>query len=102
LKLFCLVFLFLATAAFAQAPAAERLTENPVYRKDCAKCHGKTAGGRHFGGPSLVSEKTAGMSADELRDIIRDGKHRMPKFENKLTSNQIDTLVGEIQALKPK
>jgi hypothetical protein len=49
---------FVVTAAFAQTPSSgTKLTEHLVYKKDCAKCHGKTAEGRHFGGPSLISNK---------------------------------------------
>ncbi len=91
--------LFALTAA-AQNPPAATLTENPVFQKNCAKCHGKTAEGRHFAGPSLVSEKTTSTSADELRDIITSGKHHMPKFAGKLTPEEIDTLVQQIAAAK--
>lgn len=88
-----------AVAAFAQTPSsATSLIENSVYQTNCAKCHGKTAEGRHFAGPSLVSEKTTGASADELRDIITKGRHRMPKFVNKLTPEEINTLIEEIKA----
>jgi mono/diheme cytochrome c family protein len=107
LKIFQLMFLFVLlfafVAAFAQTPQSDAgLTENPVFQKDCAKCHGKTAKGRHFAGPSLVSEKTAATSADELRDIITNGKHRMPKFAGKLTPEEIDTLVRQIKAANKK
>ena len=87
-------------AASAQTPPAATLTENPVFQKDCAKCHGKTGEGRHFAGPSLVSEKTTSASADELRDIITNGEHHMPKFAGKLTPEEIDTLVQQIQQIK--
>jgi mono/diheme cytochrome c family protein len=80
-----------------QAPASG-LTDNPVYKKDCAGCHGKTAEGRHFGGPSLVSDKVAGASADQLRDMITNGKGRMPQYASKLTSDKIDLLVQQIQS----
>jgi cytochrome c6 len=73
------------------------LTDNPVYKKDCAGCHGKTAEGRHFGGPSLVSDKVAGASADHLRDLITNGKGRMPSYAGKLTSDKIELLVQQIQ-----
>jgi mono/diheme cytochrome c family protein len=76
------------------------LTENPVFQKNCAKCHGKTGEGRHFGGPSLVSEKTTSTPADELRTIVSNGKHHMPKYAGKLTPEEIDTLVQEIKASK--
>src|SRR5579862_9688787 len=87
----------------AQTSSAQgTLTENPVFQKSCGKCHGKTAEGRHFGGPSLVSEKIADASADDLRNIISNGKHRMPKFEGKLTPEEIDTLVQQIRMLNKK
>jgi mono/diheme cytochrome c family protein len=93
----CLVLFALAGAA--QTPPAT-LTENPVFEKNCAKCHGKTAEGRHFAGPSLVTEKTTSTSADELRDIITNGKHHMPKFTGKLTPEEINALVDQIKAAK--
>ena len=91
---------FVPVAAAQTPPASHGLTENPVYQKDCAKCHGKTGEGRHFGGPSLVSEKAAATSSDELRSIIANGKHHMPKFEGKLTAEEIDTLVRQIKQSK--
>jgi mono/diheme cytochrome c family protein len=97
----CSVTFALATALGQTTPAAS-LTDNPVFQKDCAKCHGKTAQGRHFGGPSLVSEKVAAASADELRGMIANGKGHMPKFGGKLTPEQIDALAEEIRAVNRK
>ena len=74
------------------------LAQNSVYQSNCAKCHGKTAGGRFMAGPSLVSGKATSLSADELRDIITKGKHHMPKFEGKLSANDIDALVDQIHS----
>jgi mono/diheme cytochrome c family protein len=96
--------MFLALVAVsAQTPPSEAtLTTNPVYENHCAKCHGKTAEGRHFGGPSLISEKTAATAADDLRNIITNGKGRMPKYAGKLTSEEIDTLVQQLRSNKSK
>jgi mono/diheme cytochrome c family protein len=79
------------------------LTNNPVYQKNCAKCHGKTAEGRHpFGGPSLISAKATGTSAEDLRTIVTNGKGHMPKYGGKLATDQIETLIEEIRAAAPK
>jgi mono/diheme cytochrome c family protein len=95
--------LFALTAASAQTPPSDAtLTANPVYQKNCAKCHGKTAEGRHFGGPSLVTDKTTAASSDDLRNVITDGKGHMPKFAGKLTSAEIDTLVEQLKASSKK
>ena len=98
-----IAFSFLALTTFAQTPPVEAgLRANPVYVKNCAKCHGKTAEGRHFGGPSLISDKTAAASTEDLRNVIANGKGHMPKFAGKLTAEEIDTLVLQIQALNKK
>src|SRR5580704_17561218 len=66
--------MFASAAASAQTSSGNNLLENPVFKTNCAKCHGKTAEGRHFGGPSLVSDKTKAASDGELREIITNGK----------------------------
>jgi len=95
---------FLAlTPTFAQTPPTDAgLLANPVYVKSCAKCHGKTAEGRHFGGPALISAKTAASSPEDLHNIIATGKGHMPKFADKIAAEQIDALVREIQLLNKK
>lgn len=99
---------FFALAAFAQAPpSGTGLTANPVFEKNCEKCHGKTAKGRRFGGPSLISPKTAGMSGEQLHSTIANGKghipkFHMPKFRSKLSPEEIDTLVRQIRAMNEK
>ena len=95
-------YCFFTPALFAQSSAGAGLVENPVFHKSCAKCHGKTAEGRHFGGPALISDKTKAMSDDELRNIISNGKGRMPKYASKLSSEEISTLVEQIKALNKK
>jgi mono/diheme cytochrome c family protein len=88
------------SSASAQTPSADTtLITNPVFQTRCAKCHGKTAEGRHFGGPSLISGKTSAASTEDLRSIITNGKSHMPKFASKLTAEEIDTLVQQIKTL---
>ena len=88
---------------FTQTPPTDPgLLANPVYVKNCAKCHGKTAEGRHFGGPSLISDKAAAASTEDIRNIIVNGKGHMPKFAGKLTTEEIETLVRQTQALHKK
>lgn len=82
----------------AQTPAPESsLITNPAFENHCAKCHGKTAEGRHFAGPSLVSAKVKAATDDDLFNMISNGKHRMPKFSSKLSGDEIHTLVRQIK-----
>ena len=92
---------FLLAAALAQT-SENGLIANPVFQTNCAKCHGKTAEGRHFAGPSLRSEKTKAMSEGDLRKMISNGKGRMPKFGARLSLADIDRLVAQIKAADRK
>lgn len=94
--------LLVPASLFAQTPADANLLANAVFQKNCAKCHGKTAEGRHFGGPSLISDKVSAAPNDDLRDIISNGKGRMPKYADKLSPQEIGTLVEQIKALSRK
>jgi mono/diheme cytochrome c family protein len=102
LALFSCSLLCASAALSAQPPADANLLANPIFQKNCVKCHGKTAEGRHFGGPSLISNKTSAASDDELRNIITHGKGRMPKYATKLTPEEISTLVRQVRALTRK
>ena len=102
LRLAAAMLLCLGLAHAQDAKPEGSLTNNPVYEKNCAKCHGKTAEGRFMAGPSLLSGKATAMSADDLRTIIANGKHHMPKFGEKLSSAEIDTLVDQLQAQNKK
>ena len=93
--------LVVPSVASAQGTSSE-LTANPIYQKECAKCHGNTGEGRHFGGPSLVSGKSTTRSDDELRNMIVKGKGRMPKYGAKLTPEDIDTLVRQMKEARIK
>ena len=98
-----LAFLAVILSAIATAQSATaRLTANPIFEKQCAKCHGKTAEGRHFGGPSLVSGKSTLLSEEELRNMISNGKGRMPKYAGKLKPEEINTLVHQIAEARGK
>lgn len=98
-----LVFIVLVALTFASAESNNsQLTSNPIFQKNCAKCHGKTAEGRHFGGPSLVAGKSAALSEEELRNLVANGKGRMPKYAGKLSQEEIDTLVRQIKEARIK
>ncbi len=94
--------LFAPTLLAGQTPPSDALTANPVFEKNCAKCHGKTAEGRFFAGPSLRSEKVAAASTEDLRNIITNGKSRMPKYGTKLSAGNIDKIVEQIKTSAKK
>jgi mono/diheme cytochrome c family protein len=76
------------------------LLTNSVFKKHCVKCHGKTAEGRRFGGPSLSSGEVAALTVEDVRNIITNGKGRMPRHRGKLRNEEINELARQIKALR--
>lgn len=63
-----------------------------LYSKNCAVCHGSFGQGQGDN-PSL---KGTSLSHDQIAQMIRNGKGRMPSFSN-LTADQIHQLTGLVE-----
>jgi cytochrome c553 len=86
--------------SFAQA---EDLANDENYKARCKVCHGPNAEGKpQMKIPALKTR--ADRSEAELTKAIEDGNAtstpKMPPFKDKLTADDIKTLVQEIKALK--
>jgi mono/diheme cytochrome c family protein len=86
------------TVAFAQDDAAA------LYKSKCQVCHGAdgkgSAAGQKMGVKDFHSPEVAKMSDQEMFDITKNGKDKMPKYDGKLTDDQIKGLVKYIRSLK--
>ena len=84
----------LAVPAVAEDAAA-------LYKSKCQACHGPdgkgSAAGQKMGAKPFSESKS---SDKELADITKNGKGKMPKFDGKLTDDQINDLVKYIKTLK--
>lgn len=89
--------LAMAVPVMAQDSAA-------LYKSKCQVCHGAdgkgTAAGQKMGVRSFSSPEVAKMSDNELVATTKNGKGKMPKYEGKLTDDQIKELVKYIRTLK--
>jgi cytochrome c551 len=89
----------IAVPVLAQASAAD------LYKTKCAMCHGADGRGgtemgtklrvRSFSLPLVAKE-----SDQEMFDLTKHGKNKMPAYDNKLTDAQIKDLVRYIRSLK--
>ena len=88
------IVLALAVPAVAEDAAA-------LYKAKCQACHGPDGKGTPAGqkmGAKPFSESKG--SDKELADITKNGKNKMPKFDGKLTDDQINELVKYVKTLK--
>ena len=75
------------------------------YKAKCAGCHGAdgkgdTSMGKMMKIRDLGSADVQSQSDADLANIITNGKGKMPKYDGKLTADQINDLVKYIRTLK--
>jgi mono/diheme cytochrome c family protein len=76
-----------------------------LYKSKCQACHGPdgrgdTAAGKKVGVKDFHSPEVAKLTDDELFDITKKGKDKMPAYDKKLTDDQIKDLTKYIRSLK--
>ena len=73
-----------------------------LYKSKCQMCHGAdgkgTAAGQKMGARDFHSPEVAKQSDADMAKITKEGKGKMPKFEGKLTDDQIKELVKYIRS----
>jgi len=75
------------------------------FKAKCAMCHGadgkgETGMGKTMKVRDLGSADVQGQSDADLNGIITNGKGKMPKYDGKLSKDQIGDLVKYIRTLK--
>jgi mono/diheme cytochrome c family protein len=87
---------FLATLAFALAQENE--VGAAVYKKRCLMCHGEdgvgdTKAGKMTKTPDItVEEWKKGKTVEELIVTLREGLGKMPKYEGKLSDDELNAV----------
>lgn len=75
-----------------------------LYKSKCQMCHGAdgkgSPAGQKMGVRDFHSPEVAKESDADLIKITKEGKNKMPKFDGKLTDDQIKDLVKFIRGLK--
>jgi mono/diheme cytochrome c family protein len=76
-----------------------------LFKAKCAMCHGpdgkgQTATGKTMNIRDLGSAEVQSQSDADLTNIITNGKAKMPKYDGKLTKDQINDVVKYIRTLK--
>ncbi|HUK92308.1 MAG TPA: cytochrome c [Blastocatellia bacterium] len=77
-----------------------------IYEKECAKCHGKDGRGKTFRGKMVHAQDftdpnwQSQTSNDQIAKSIADGKNKMPAYGNKLSKEEIRSLVEVVRGFK--
>jgi mono/diheme cytochrome c family protein len=99
--------MLLAVLAFAFIFSTWSLADSgaDTFKGKCAMCHGadgkgQTAMGKTLNLRDLGSADVQGQSDADLTNIVTNGKGKMPKYDGKLTKDQISDVVKYLRTLK--
>jgi cytochrome c6 len=91
------------TAPSAAPGAAKEMDAQALYGQKCAMCHGKDGVAKKTGEGSGNFNDPAWQKANSLEKIIEvttAGRKKMPKFDGKLTADQIKQISSYIKTMK--
>jgi len=97
-----------ARSSAGHAPGADMSLIDLAWRRNCEKCHGPRGRGDGPEGPMVKApdltraEWQAKVTDDEMAELIRKGKNKMPGFEAALPAQVIDGLVRRIRAARAR
>ena len=105
MKNLCKVMLGVMIFALAVSTFSVAQSGGDTFKAKCAMCHGadgkgdtamgKTLKLRDLGSPDVQKQSDA-----DLTGIITNGKDKMPKYDGKLTKDQISDVVKFVRTLK--
>lgn len=102
-KLLFVSFVIIVVLGFSFAAFGEDAAI--AFKAKCAMCHGADAAGntpmgKKFNIPDLRAPEIQKKSKAELANAIAKGKNKMPAFEGKMTSDEINELATYVRQLK--
>ena len=105
----CLKFVAVCClAVLAVIPALAQDAPDPgavIYKSRCAMCHGadglsNTPAGKAFKSASFLDPAIIKKTDAEMIAVVKTGKNKMPVFGDKLTDDQIKSVVAYIRTLQ--
>ena len=102
-KLLFVSFVIIVVLGFSFAAFGEDVAT--TFKAKCAMCHGadatgNTPMGKKFNIPDLRAPEIQKKSKAELGNSITKGRNKMPAFEGKLTSDEVNELATYVRQLK--
>ena len=96
-----------ATMAALALPAVAQNSGEATYKAKCQMCHGadgsgNTPAGKAMKAMPLTSPAIAKESNQDLIDVTKKGKGKMPAYAGKLSDGQIKEVVAYVGTLEKK
>ena len=93
---FSMLFVLACNRSQSPAKSDTQLAGYKVFQKNCSGCHG--ADGKSGGAKNFTISM---LDIAAMVQIVTKGKGRMPAYEGKLSTNDIDSIADYLMTLRP-
>ena len=95
---------FVALPLFGQTDDKQTGKGRDVFAEYCIGCHGsdgraETDMSKKVGAADLTSDAVQQQSDSHLRTVIKEGKGKMPSFSQKLSDNEISSVLAYVRQM---
>jgi cbb3-type cytochrome c oxidase subunit III len=99
-----IVIALAAAPSFGQSDNKNAGKGQEIFQEQCVGCHGpdghaQTDMGRKVGAADLTSGAVQRQNDSQLEKVIKNGKKKMPSFDDKLSEDEIHALIVYIRQL---
>lgn len=92
---------FATGLVLVSAPWCRAETGAELYAAKCKKCHAEDGSGKtKMGEKFKMKPLDQSQSDDQWFEISKNGKDKMPKFDGKLTDEQLKEIITHMRTLK--
>jgi cbb3-type cytochrome c oxidase subunit III len=93
-----------AAPSFGQSDNKNAGKGQEIFQEQCVGCHGpdghaQTDMGKKVGAADLTSDAVQHQSDSQLQKVVKNGKMKMPSFDEKLSDDEIHALIAYIRQL---
>ncbi len=95
---------FVVALSFGQSNNANGSKGQNIFGEQCVGCHGtdgraQTEVGKKVQAADLTSSAVQQQSDSQLEKVIKDGKAKMPSFDQKLSDDEIRAVLAYVRRL---
>lgn len=105
LPLIILLFVAYVANGIQRSQTTKTKEAKRIFKQKCSKCHGQDGAGNNYGqiiGATNLTDPEWQQRVDDKRLVnsITHGRTQMPAFREKLTEDQINSLVTYVRTLR--
>jgi len=99
-----MIIALVAAPSFGQSDNKSAGKGQDIFQEQCVGCHGpdghaQTDMGKKVGAADLTSRAVQQLSDSQIAKVVKNGKKKMPSFDEKLSDDDIKSVIAYVRQL---